>query len=364
MLLSIDRILRTVTLAGAVFLPMVVDAATVYTETNRVAGNEIQIYRSGADGSLALTGSVATGGRGTDAGLGSQGAIALSGNGRWLFAVNAGSNEISAFAVTPRGLTLVDKVDSDGERPISLTVHHDVLYVLNAGGSGNIAGFNVLDNGRIRAIPGSTRPLGSAASAPAQIAFDRDGETLVVSEKATNSFSIYGVDDDLPVGPTVVPSVGKTPFGFEFDRHDNVLVSEAFGGAANASALSSYDLDKFPLSLEAISASIPTRQTAACWVVLARHSRYAYVTNTGSGTITGYRVHRSGTLTPLNADGVTGVTGGNPIDATTARDDRTVYVLTPSIGKIVAFRVRDDGRVVQAGSADGVPGTAVGLAAR
>jgi hypothetical protein len=65
--------------------------------------------------------------------------------------------------------------------------------------------------------------------------------------------------------------------------HNNLLVSEAFAGAANASAISSYDFDDKPLSLESISASVPAHQTAACWVVLARHGRYAYITNTGSG---------------------------------------------------------------------------------
>jgi 6-phosphogluconolactonase len=242
-------------------------AATVYTETNRVAGNEVQTYHTSYDGSLVQTGSIATGGRGTDNGLGSQGAVVLTRSGRLLFAVNAGSDDVSAFAVTPRGLVWVDRIASGGSRPISLTVHADLLYVLNAGGEGNIAGFRIMGNGRLKAIPGSIKPLSSSNAAPAQIEFDREGDVLVVTEKATNRISVYGIEDDLPVGPTALPSVGATPFGFEFDRHNNLLVSEAFGGAAGASALSSYDLDMYPLALETISGSVPTNQTAACWVV-------------------------------------------------------------------------------------------------
>jgi 6-phosphogluconolactonase len=339
-------------------------AATVYTETNSAAGNEVQIYRSSPDGSLGLAGAVATGGFGTDGGLGNQGALALTKNGRWLFAVNAGSNEISAFAVLRGSLVRVHKVSSNGVQPVSLAVHEDLLYVLNAGGSGNISGFRLLETGHLRAIPNSTRALSSDTAGAAEVAFDRDGEVLVVTEKATNNISIYSVDHGIATGPIVRPSNGQTPFGFEFDRHNNLLVSEAFGGAAGASALSSYNLDDDPISLDVISASVPTNQSAACWVVQARHGRYAYVTNTGSGTITGYRVDRRSALTRLNADGVTGVSGGNPLDAAIGANQRTMYVLTPKIGKIVVFQVQADGRLTNSGSALGVPATATGLVAR
>jgi 6-phosphogluconolactonase len=128
--------------------------------------------------------------------------------------------------------------------------------------------------------------------------------------------------------------------------------------------LSSYNLDEEPLSIDVISGSVPTKQSAACWVVLARQGRYAYVTNTGSGTVTGYRVDRSSALTPLSIDGVTGVSGGNPLDAATGVDQRVMYVLTPKIGKIVVFQVRPDGGLVNLGGAIGVPAAATGLVVR
>src|SRR5437660_7834359 len=130
----------------------------VFALTNQVAGNSVAIYVRAADGTLTWAGSVATGGTGAGSGLGSQGALALSDDGRWLFAVNAGSNDISAFRVSPRGLTLTSRVASGGVRPISLTAHGDVLYVLNAGGDGNISGFTVGGGGALTAIAGSTRP--------------------------------------------------------------------------------------------------------------------------------------------------------------------------------------------------------------
>jgi 6-phosphogluconolactonase (cycloisomerase 2 family) len=90
----------------------------------------------------------------------------------------------------------------------------------------------------------------------------------------------------------------------------------------------------------------------------------AYTVNTGSGTVTGYQIARDGQLARLTANGISGVTGGAPTDATTDRDGDTLYVLSPTIGQIVAFHVHPDGSLTQLGAASGVPGSATGLVAR
>src|SRR5690242_20931761 len=113
----------------------------VYTETNSAAGNAVQVLARGDDGQLTPAGSYATGGLGTSAGLGSQGAVALSENGRVLLAVDAGSNDVASFRVVPGGLELVGRVPSRGVFPVSVTVHGHDAYVLNAGGVANVAVF-------------------------------------------------------------------------------------------------------------------------------------------------------------------------------------------------------------------------------
>src|SRR5690349_9426516 len=121
----------------------------VYTSTNASSGNQILVYDRSSDGSLAYQGSYATGGLGSGASLGSQSAVTLSHDNHWLFAVNAGSNEISSFAVTESGLQLVDVVNSGGTLPTSLTSYKGWLYLLNAGGSGNISGLAVGQDGSL-----------------------------------------------------------------------------------------------------------------------------------------------------------------------------------------------------------------------
>jgi 6-phosphogluconolactonase (cycloisomerase 2 family) len=340
----------------------------VYVLTNAADGNAVAVFDRAGDGTLTPAGTVPTGGTGTGAGLGSQGALVLSRNGHWLFAVNAGSNDISVFKLSRNGLHLRDRQPSGGVMPISLTVHDGLLYVLNAGDGatpGNISGFTLEERGRLAPLAGSTRPLSAANVGPAQVEFSRDGDVLVVTEKATNQISTYMVDDDgLADGPHVQPSAGQTPFGFAFGKRGQLFVSEAFGGAPNASAVSSYDVDGEGI-LTTITPSAATHQTAACWVVVTRNGRYVYTSNTGSGSITGYHVARDGSLTLLNADGRTGVTGDGslPTDMDLSRNSQYLYALNSGTGSVAAFAVGGDGSLTHLGNVGALAPGAVGLAA-
>ncbi|MDQ3671550.1 MAG: lactonase family protein [Actinomycetota bacterium] len=326
------------------------NAGAVYTSTNQASGNAVAVFERAADGGLTAAGTYATGGLGTGGGLGNQSALALSDGGRSLFVVNAGSNDVTAFRVKSGGLTLVDRIGSGGVSPISLTTEGDLLYVLNAGAAGsagNISGFRVGSDGALDAIAGSTRPLSAPSVGPAQIQFDPSGDTLVVTEKATNSIDTYVVGSNgIAGGPNVEASSGQTPFGFAFDKRGRVIVSEAFGGAA--SALSSYELgDEGGLSV--ISPSVAAGQErASCWVVTT--GKFAYTTNTGTGSISGFAIGHDGSLSLLNARA--GVTGGAPIDAALSRNDRFLYALNASTRRIDAFRIEADGSLIALAGAE------------
>jgi 6-phosphogluconolactonase len=335
----------------------------VYTMTNAASGNEIVVINHSDDGSPSLT-MVPTGGLGSGAGLGSQGSVILSENRRWLFAVNAGSNQISVFAVRGTALKLTDVVDSGGMMPISLTVHGNTVYVLNAGGSGNISGFRLRNNGTLSPLAGSTQPLSNggagASPQPAQVSFHPAGNLLVVTEKATNLIDTYEVNKKGITGPPVThPSSGMTPFGFAFDQRDHLIVSEAFGGAPNASAMSSYLVDGD--AFELISPSVGTTQTAACWVVISKDGNYAYDTNTGSDSISSFQIGSDGSLTLL--DPQAGLTGDAPIDMALTHDGTILFALAGAGGLVSAFQVESDGSLVHLVDVS-VPAGSVGLAAQ
>jgi len=340
----------------------------VYTMSNQTDDNRVLAFDRRADGSLVLAGSFSTGGKGTGGGLGNQGAVLLSPGGHWLFAVNPGSDDISMFAVSPRRVGLVARVGSGGRRPVSLGFHDGLLYVVNAGGAvgevDNIAGFRVHPPGGLVPIAGSVRPLSAVSTGPAEISFSPDGDFVVVTEKSTNRILAFPVDDDGVAGaPIVNSSVGQTPFGFAFDPEGDLLVSEAFGGAANASAVSSYDLGRDG-DLAVLDPSVATTQTAACWVVTTRNGRFAYVTDTGSATISGFSIGEDGDLALLAANGISASTGAGPIDAAVTRDDRFLYELESGTPTIRGFRIGRDGALSPVGSTSGLPLGTNGLAVR
>lgn len=100
-------------------------------------------------------------------------------------------------------------------------------------------------------------------------------------------------------------------------------------------------------------------------MVVTGNGRYAYTTNTGSGSISAYEIGHDGTLSLLDADGLTAVTGGAPIDAALSRDSRFLYVLNAALHRIDAFRVESDGGLTPLAGAGvaGLPAAANGLVA-
>lgn len=336
----------------------------VYTLTNAASGNEVAVFERANDGSLTAAGTVATGGNGTGAGLGSQGAVVLDRN--RLLAVNAGSNSLSLLHVDGRGeVTLADVEPSGGVGPISVTVHGKVVYVVNQGDAthaANIHGFLAL-RGNLVPLPGSSRPLSADGPGPAQIEFSPNGKFLVVTEKATNRIVTYKVRHGYAGPPNAQPSAGVTPFGFAFDQRGRLVVSEAFGGAPDASVLSSYDLGGTG-TITPITANVATTETAACWVVVTKNGRYTYTTNTGSNSISGYRIASDGGLTLLDADGKTANTGAGPLDLALAGNSKLLYSLNSGAPEIQGFAVNPDGSLDPLGSIGGLPAGAAGLAAR
>jgi 6-phosphogluconolactonase (cycloisomerase 2 family) len=346
----------------------------VYVTTNDASGNSILMYGRDSHGALRFLAKVPTGGKGIGGGLdplGSQGSIILSRDSRLLFAVNAGSNDISEFAVTWRGLVLVGTFPSGGMEPVSLTVQGDVLFVLNAGGTPSVDGFRIDPfTSRLKWIAGSKRALpGGTGAGGAQVQFSPGGDALIVTEKATSQIDVFPVDNGGRLdSPKVFPSNGSTPFGFDFTRRGLLLVSEAGGGAGGTSATSSYHLqgdDDDNLNLELIDGSAPDFQKAGCWLVVSMDNRFAYVANAATGVISGYQVDGDGGLTLLNADGNTAMPGGAPLDMNVTDNGRFLYALNPVSGTINGFRINGDGSLTPVANAvAGISLAAQGLAAQ
>lgn len=335
----------------------------VYVQTNDATENAVLAFERRPDGRLAPVGRFATGGRGTgQPHLASQSSIALGDDGRQLLVVNAGSDELSLFAVVNGGLELTDRAASRGATPTSVAISGDLVYVLN-NGTPNIAGFRI-DGGRMAALEGSERPLSADDADPAQISFSHNGRTLAVTERGTDSISTFTIDDrGLAIGRTTIKSSGKTPYGFDFTASGAMIVTEAFGGAVGAAAASSYSLTDGG-ALAPVSGSIADTRSEVCWAAVTRDGRFAYVTNFGDGTISSYEIRDDGSLELRNA--VAGATreGEKGVrDEALTRDGRFLYAIDADAQKLFGWSVGSDGELTAIGAFEGVPATVAGLAA-
>ena len=213
-----------------------VHASMVYIMTNMEAMNAVIAFYRDMNGMLTFVGSYPNYGKGTvqrmlqlqhqtmeSIHLMSEGSLTLSPDGRFLFAVNTGSNSISSFIVSDSGkLNLVDVKPSGGTQPNSIGVFGNLLYVSNVGDpanqfTSNISGFRIEDSGHLTHIPGSVHSLSTINAQPVQIVFTRDGSKMVVPELTTNHLSVFHVNKNGTLtGPIVNESNGMTPFGSYF----------------------------------------------------------------------------------------------------------------------------------------------------
>lgn len=331
------------------------EVGIVATQTNASDGNELITFARAEDGILTPAGHFDTGGTGLGAGLTSQGSIAREG--RWLFVVNAGSNDLTTFDLATGSPVAVARTASGGIEPVSVTAHDNVVYVLNAGGSGNIAGFRVDNQGALHQIAGATQPVSGDHVTPTDIAFTRDGDTLVVTERDGNNIDLYHVDILGRAQPPVIDaSDGPGAFGFDFTPLGELVVSESTQSAASAYVLSGRG------NLRSITASVPNTQKAACWLIVAGDGRYAFTANAGSGTLSSYRIGIEGQLSLDSAiAGVTGV-GSHPVDMAFAAEGRFLYSLANVAGTITTFAVQGGG-LSSIGAVGSLPASAAGLVA-
>lgn len=321
----------------------------VYSMTNDPAGNQVVIFSRDEDGLLTKESSFPTGGKGSGGGLdplGSQNSLILTPDNRWLLAVNGGSSDISVFRVSPKGLALVDRVASEGVFPVSVAIDRDLVYVLsNATASANISGFTLSHTGHLTPLAGSIRSLPSTGSY-AQVGFDREGERLVVTDKAENLILVYALNDDgsPALTPVTNKSNGNVPFGFIFDRRGHLLVVEV-----GPNAVSSYNILS-DNTLEVISGSVPNGQKTACWIAGHAHGDIftANPATPGGGTVSSYKLTiRSGQVSLVN--GAAGK-GTNPLDLAITKNGRFLYALDPGSGSVDMFQIEEDGSLNSLGA--------------
>lgn len=332
-----------------------------FAMTNRSLANQIITYKRAANGELTRVSSVLTRGNGIGTDLDTQGALRLSDDHRFLYAANAGSDNITVFAVNGTRLTFLQKVYA-GDVPNSLTIHDDLLYVLDGSVAGNgIRGFKRASNGTLTPLPGSFRLLSSPIAVPGQVEFSPDGRLLLVTHKTTNlalpppnAIDVFAVASNglASALPKRNASNGLRPFSLAFRSNSELLVVESFNAAPNASAVSTYRVASNG-NFDVISGSIPNKQTDSCWVVITDDGRYAFIANFGSGTISSYRFNSTGAVTLLDGDAAFLGIDSQPVDLALSADSRYLYLLLRGTGGVASFEIGAGGGLTPLGVVTG-----------
>jgi 6-phosphogluconolactonase len=323
----------------------------VYVQTNDADDNEVVVFGRKEDGSLERLSGHSTGGKGSGAPhLPSQSSIVLA-DGR-LFVTNAGSDDVTVFAVDADELKLLDRVSSGGSTPRSVALHGDWVYVLNTGNEPNVAQL------------GGSQVVLPEGSDPAQVAFTPDGRTLLITDRASDSIHAFAVGDDGALGARVTHrSLGKTPYGFDVTADGVLVVTEAAGAQVGKASASSYRLDG-PAQLAPVSAAVGSTRSEVCWAVVSKDGRFIFVTNFGDGTVSTYAIGADGSIELREAVAAQTVEGQPGIrDEALSSDGQYLYALHSDTGRVFGWKVDEEGALAAIGSANGLPLTAAGLAA-
>jgi 6-phosphogluconolactonase (cycloisomerase 2 family) len=399
---------------AAVVAPVDLQSGALFVENNYREGNEVTAFARHADGTLTKVGTFPTGGGGSGSFEDSSNALVLAspddevapnnfgGKPEFLFATDAGTSDIAVFKVEPTKLVLVGNYPSNGQTPVSLTVSHGLLYVLNSGKYDNrefdpkgnalencasgysevaatgaefangdqhatpsITGFVVDSSGKLTHIPGSTRTLsGDSLSGCAQVSFNPSGKTVVVSERLAklpgyqgnkagvlNTFQV-NQDGTLSNHRLITPT-GIAPFGFTFTKNGTLLTTEQQGGyyGPGTSSVASYSVNDGNGNLTATSPSVHTGRTDTCWVVATADGKYAYTSSAfDNGPITLLKLGAhglTGQFDPVasspNDDPTTDHLTDGSTDISLSSDSHYLYSLNSFQGFVSVFRLNADG---------------------
>jgi DNA-binding beta-propeller fold protein YncE len=278
--------------------------------------------------------------------LASQGSLAYDPTDNSLYAVNAGLNTVSVFWVHGDQLFLHQLAHTVGTFPVSIAVHGNLVYVLDAEGGGSVEGFSEV-GGQLIALPDSSRALGlnpastpQFTNTPGQVAFSPNGDQLVVTTKANgNDIDVFTVGPTgyLSTAPVVNSEPGTVPFAVDFDAAGDMVVAEA---GTNALATFSLNSDGSVSLLDAV----PTNQAATCWVTSG--GGYLFASNAGTPSESVYQAGASGGLTLVGST----PTDPGAVDASVSSDGKYLYVQTGGTGIVDEFSIGSGGALAEVGS--------------
>jgi 6-phosphogluconolactonase (cycloisomerase 2 family) len=339
----------------------------LFVETESASGNNVLSYSRSSDGTISFAGSYPTGGFGATAvgatadPIASQGGLTLINNNSELVATNAGSDTVTVFAVEGTHLIWLQQVASQGQFPVSVASHGNLVSVLNSGGSGSVAQFRLFGDFLV-SQGAQVRNLGLSNTTPpdfhhglGEVAYTPNGQHLIIATKlSTNSFDVFsvGFNGTLGATPVVTPSDNPLPFAFTFDSAGNVVSAEASNSSVSTYAVNANG------TLTSLG-TVSDGQTALCWISGA--NGYFFGSNSGSGNVSSFDETAGGAPQLVNVTAA--VAHAGDIDSTVSPDGHTLYVESGGQGTVDAYSIGASGTLNQIETIFNIPVASEGIAA-
>jgi 6-phosphogluconolactonase (cycloisomerase 2 family) len=329
----------------------------VYTDDDIRGANTVSAFSVSPSGALTLLpGSpFLTGGIGTANGYYASNRIAISAGDNFLFASNAGSNDVSVFRINrlTGALSLVEgspfATGGSGELGgIALSPTPDGRFLMAGNSdSSNVTVFAISRGGALSPIEGSPFP---AQSPPDGIKVSPNGKFLAVAEFNANQIEMFGISPNgslasLGAYPGVAVAGGGIA-GVDIDCYPRLLYDAE--GSAGDTIVEGYSVSNKGALTPVPGSPFEPGVGQNSNVVLLGYSRgqkTLYVSNQSSETITAFGVSFNGSLSLL-APPFAMNRADQPSGMATSRDGRLLYAANRN-SMISVFSVGEGGMLTE-----------------
>jgi 6-phosphogluconolactonase (cycloisomerase 2 family) len=312
--------------AGALAAAEANASSFVYTMTNPTGPNSIaSFHRDPNTGSLSFAALYPTGGNGHRQAVATTQSSIVT-NGTFLYAVNAGSNDISAFAIEGDGSlrSIGSPIVSGGLAPTTLALYGNLLYVGNQGASrtpANYTGFLVNTDGSLSPLPDSTVTLG-IGDGITDVLFDSTGSRLFGVRLKAGAIDMFSV---APTGKlaAITTIAAPAPFGAEFNPANAGQLLVTLVGLPGAG---SYAV--LPDTLNLSGNAVDSKSKDPCWTAITKSGAFLWTSNFRPSTLSLFSINSDGTLT-FRGEHETAAFGGNSADIILDTRGAFLYQLLP-----------------------------------
>jgi 6-phosphogluconolactonase len=228
--------------------------------------------------------------------------LAVNPSGKYLYAANAGEDDVSFFEIQPYGQLLEQNRTPVGTSPTLLVMDSagKYLYVANSG-SQNISVLSISSSGNLAQV-GNPFQVGIS---PLNMKISPSGSFLYVTGASPQAgtpgyIEVLSINTSAasPLTLVAITQPGSSPYGLEISPNGNYLYTANFGD----NTISEFTIGSNGLLKQIPGSPIGETYTGPVSLLVEPSGKYLYIANQqSSGNVAGYTIGSNGALSLLNS---------------------------------------------------------------